>query len=321
MTATIKHPFYPLRKNKAVERLIFIDAIRRLENTTGELSGYTYYGMGGPFLEDFRIMHEFFPYLDMVSIEGNEETYKRQKFHRPCSTKKLKLKRNYSDSFIASQLPVEKKFIFWLDYTGFELSHIEDFVSLVSKAPKNSMIKITVEADVQKYYKDGSKQDEFYRIFDRYLLGLPGGFPLDSESFSRLILEMLKIAAQEALPASFSNVFQPISSFYYADGANMLTLTGLICDRNGDVTIPEAFKTWDRVNLGWDTPKEINLPDLSPKERLGLQKKFPCNSSYGEKILRSLGYLIDDDRDATLSKLEQYADFYRYYPYFMKAIP
>ena len=46
-----------------------------------DLAEYTYFGLGGPFLEDFRVLNDFFGDLKLVSIEVNEEVVKRQQFH------------------------------------------------------------------------------------------------------------------------------------------------------------------------------------------------------------------------------------------------
>jgi len=73
----MKHPAYYMRPNKAVDRLALVDVIRLVVNPE-ELADYTYYSMGGPTLEDFRMIYEFFPELRMVCIEENEDTYKRQ---------------------------------------------------------------------------------------------------------------------------------------------------------------------------------------------------------------------------------------------------
>jgi hypothetical protein len=41
----------------------------------------------------------------------------------------------------------------------------------------------------------------------------------------------------------------------------------------------------------------------------------------GVTLRRALGYLIDDTRPKTESRLKQYAQFHRYYPYVMRAVP
>ncbi|MGH7814651.1 MAG: O-methyltransferase [Candidatus Binataceae bacterium] len=66
----MKAPAYHLRPNKAVDRLIFMEAIQHLEGVH-PLDSYTYYGFGGPFLEDCRLIYERHPKIKIVSSNGN----------------------------------------------------------------------------------------------------------------------------------------------------------------------------------------------------------------------------------------------------------
>ena len=80
-------PAYLLRPNKAADRFALMEAIRRLSRLDPKgLEGYTYYGLGGPHLEDFRLLYELYPEISMVSIESAKRNLKRQKFHLPCSS-------------------------------------------------------------------------------------------------------------------------------------------------------------------------------------------------------------------------------------------
>ena len=140
----MRHPAYHLRPNKAVDRLTLVDAIRRV-GKLGDLSDYTYYGMGGPYLEDFRLLYEFYPEIRMISIEEDEDTFKRQQFHLPCRTPRLTLKKTEFKSFLAQYEPNDEKSIFWLDYVGLEYGHFEDFMVLLGKVAANSVVKMTLE--------------------------------------------------------------------------------------------------------------------------------------------------------------------------------
>jgi len=64
--------------------------------------------------------------------------------------------------------------------------------------------------------------------------------------------------------------------------------------------------------------KRRTIPVLSIKERLKLEKYLPSKVSTGKSLARALGYLIDDRESRSLQKLQQYSDFYRYYPKFAK---
>src|SRR5258708_1078485 len=80
----MRHPPYHLRPHKAVDRLLFVEILQRLPALTGVAIGrYTYYGLGGPFLDDCRALHQAFPDTRLVSFEKNAQTFKRQQFHKP----------------------------------------------------------------------------------------------------------------------------------------------------------------------------------------------------------------------------------------------
>jgi hypothetical protein len=309
----MKHPAYHLRPNKAVERVAFVEGIKLLAKLE-ELSEYTYFGFGGPYLEDFRLLYELCPELKMISIEEDAETYKRQLFHLPCGT--LELRQAEFSSFLAQYEANDEKSIFWLDYTDLAYSNFEDLMVLLGKVAANSMIKVTLRAEPSDF-KDNP--DEFRRRFEILMPDQSVVPPSTSSDLAYLIQGMTRIASQRALPGALPHVFQPVSSFYYSDGTGMFTLTGVVCRRSDQAKAKSVFRDLRFSNLDWARPKKIDVPTLSTKERLHLQRLLPGGS--GAALRLELGYFIDHDRRQTEKKLQQYADFHRYFPYFMKATP
>lgn len=319
----MKHPPYHLRLNKAVDRLVLIEAIMRLRNLT-DLSEYTYYGLGGPYLEDFRLLYELCPAVHMVSIEENEETVKRQKFHLPCGT--LRLQNDQVKSFLARYDPNGERSIWWLDYTRLENSNFEEFMALLGRVAEDSMVKVTLRAEPRDFFDKlgesrGVGADRFRQMFGALMPDPSADPPRLFEDFARLLQDMLRVAAQRALPSAMGHAFQPVSSFCYADGPGMFTLTGLVCLRGQEHKVRKPFEGWKLANLRWGKPKRIDVPELSTKERLHLQEHLPCLKDPGKALRKALGYLIDDDWQKTEAKLKQYADFHRHLPYFMRATP
>jgi hypothetical protein len=308
-------PAYHLRTNKAIDRFMFIEAIRRMVQPN-EFSKYTYYGFGGPYLDDFRLLHESFPRMKMISIEKCDQVYKRQTFHLP--TGQIKLRRTDLSSFLARYDSHDKESIFWLDYTGLEYSQFEEFMLLLTKVTAGSIVKITLRANPSDYH---DKEDEFREKFAAILPNSSVVPPREFEEFANLLQDMLQIASQQALPSATGFAYQPISSFCYRDGAGILTLTGVVCATDGRKQIKEQFVGWPYANLHWAKPKHIDVPFLSTKERLHLQQHLPCVRDAGRKLIRILGYKIDDDRTAAVAQMKQYAEYYLQYPYFMRAFP
>lgn len=323
----MKHPAYHLRPNKTAERFAFIEAIRRLDHLSDEgLSGYTYHGLGGPYLEDFRLLYESCPNTSMVSIEANCETFKRQRFHLPSSN--VQLVNSDVASFIAQFDPNSTKSIFWLDYTKLEYRCFEDFRTLLNLVEEMSMIKVTLRCNPSDFHaiaNEGERREkieEFHAEFGSVMPPNTFGLPRGREEFAKLLQEMLRTASEKALqPSATTLVFVPVSSFYYRDTAGMFTLTGVVCKNKNKKDVELAYQDWPFANSDWDTPKPINVPVLSTKERLHLQHLIPSTSAAGPILLQALGYLIDDDVPKTINTLEQYADFHRYSPYVMRAVP
>jgi hypothetical protein len=309
----VRHPPYHLRPNKAVDRLTFIEAIALLAQVA-DLSEYTYYSLGGPYLEDCRLLYEFHPQISMVSIEEKEEIYKRQRFHLPCGMLDLKL--DEFKSFLAQYEANDRKSIFWLDYTGLEVGHFEEFKGLLGKVAANSMIKMTLQADPRRL-----KPAKFREKFEALMPNPSVNPPATTLDFAYLVQQMIQIASQQALPGDMPHVFQPIASFYYKDSVAMFSLIGLVCPRAERENVKAIFKNLQFANLDWQQPKNIDLPILSTKERLRVQHLLPCKKGAGKVLRKELGYLIDDDEEKTEMKLEQYAEFHRRFPYFMKATP
>lgn len=323
----MKHPAYHLRPNKMIERLAFVDAIKRLERLNNDgLSNYIYYGMGGPYLEDFRLLYESCPNLNMISIEINEETIKRQEFHLPSSN--VQLENIDADSFISQFNSQGTQSIFWLDYTNLKYQHFESFKILLSTVEEMSMIKITLCCNPNTYINPTTdiaqkeKLDRFLTEFESVLPPSTTHIPKNYQRFAELLQEMLKISSEQALEPSVSTLtFAPVSSFVYHDSIGIFTLTGIVCKNNDQEEIGLAYQDWHLANLDWSPPKLIRVPALSTKERLHLQHLLPLPHNAGLTLHDALGYRIDSSTKKTRAALEQYAEFHLYSPHIMKAVP
>ena len=321
----MKQPAYHLRQNKAVDRLTLIEAIKHV-GKLNDLSEYTYYGFGGWTLEDFRLIYEFYPEISMISIENDRDNYNRQRFHTPCRSARLKLEYVEFKSFLARYEAKNSKSIFWLDYIDLKYARFEEFMVLLGKVFPGSVVKITLRCEPSDYFakeetQGAQKTDEFQREFQELLPHSSDQPPVAFTDLAKLVQDMAQIATERALSSATPLKFIPISSFCYADGAGMFTLTGVVCFRTQETLIKNTFQKWRLANLEWNNPRVIDVPTLSTKERLHLQRCLPAGSNAGRVLRKSLGYLIDSDERSSEAKLQQYADFHRYFPYFVKATP
>ena len=316
------HPPYHLRVNKAIDRLLLVDILDILKRNRVDLSNYTYYGFGGPFLEDCKLIHDRCPEIQIVSIEKNQQIFKRQEFH--CFSKKLNLIPKDFATFLA-HFSSSGREIFWLDYTNLRFGNFDEFMSILAEVSENSVVKITIRAEPlsKRGLLQQVREERFERFQEEFGKIIPESIQVQqkdiekTEDFIKLLQKMLEIAAQQALRESGS-VFQPLNSSYYSDQTEMLSVTGIVCNKNKVSEIRQWFKDWAFINLTWKDARRIGVPILSTKERLHLEKYLPTTMKTGRFLSRSLGYRIDDSQKKHIEKLKQYEKFYQYYPYFAR---
>jgi len=328
----VKHPAYHLRQNKAIDRLLFLELIQLLKSSASiDFNLYEYFGFGGPYLDDVRMLHEAFPALNCNSIEKNLHTHHRQKFHR--NSKNTTLHRSDIKSFIRSEFDVDTQSIFWLDYTNFTPDCLDEFSEVLQKAGEYSVVKITVRSEPDVLALSKAKKflnakliaeltesciQDFYYQFGAYLGGPPDKSEFNPANFPSLVQSIICLAAKKTLPYLSGQTYQVLNSSKYADGVLMLSVTGIKCPTSNTSEIKAIYKKWPFSDFDWSDPDHIDVPDLSVKERLSLEKHLPCKAGTGKQLQKSLGYNIDNSLSASHRKLIQYEKFYSYFPMFAK---
>lgn len=314
-------PAYHLRTNKAIDRLLFVDLLQTLSRLSSvDINEYSYFGLGGPYMEDIKLVHDVFPKMPMSSLEKCSKVYKRQKFHKPTSN--VKLLNTDLSSFIADYNE-QGKGIFWLDYTSLELSSFEDLVTLLSRVASDSIVRITLQCHPsnlrnKSYHpkdEDGNflndKEEEFRRKFSNYLPISHEEIPRKPILLAKLLQDMIRTASHQTELGD--DVFVPLSSTYYKDGAGIFTFTGMLCSKPKYQLVKQGLTNWKHRSLNWQKhPVHIDVPILSTKERLHIQPHLPCD---GRTLSRSLGYNLGG------AQMKQYAEFYREYPFFIRSAP
>ena len=313
----MKQPPYHLKVNKAIDRFLLVEILNRLKGPWNNLSGYTYYGFGGPFLEDCRLIHDRCPEIKIVSIERDEDIFKRQKFHSFSAN--LDLIYKDFDSFIAD-FSCSGGEIFWLDYTNLDIGHFDDFKSILQKVSVNSIVKITVRAECPSNAKGKDREKRWEDFREKYSEFLPEEAKQEDiervHKYINLLQDMLLFTSQDAFDASDETTFQLLNSSYYKDRTRMLSITGIVCNKNEVSEIERCFEDWKFTNLEWKPPNKIDVPFLSIKERLYLEKYLPTEDPTGCILSEVLDYKIDGDEKH--ENLKQYQEFYQYYPYFAR---
>ena len=340
----MRHPPYHLRPNKAIDRFLLIEILDMLKKNL-DISDYTYYGFGGPLLDDCRLIYSRFPEVKIVSIERDENTVKRQNFHSFSTN--IDIKHQDFSSFVAG-FSSNGGEILWLDYTNLEIGHFDEFKNILGKVSDNSIVKITIRAepppreltshtseekwkdfreryreetweDFQKKYREETWKD-FQKTYEDFLPDTAKPTDIDRRlPFINLLQTMLQIASQQALPAAGGNIFQLLNSSHYNDSTHMLSITGIVCKGNEVSTIQEWFEDWRFINIEWKEPQKIEVPTLSIQERLHLEKSIPTGDQTGQILSEVLEYKVDRG-GRHIEKFKQYEQFHQYYPYFARVL-
>ena len=145
MKSNFEHPFYSLRPNKYIDRILFVRLLYRL-SPLFKFRLYTYIGFGSYTFEDFKLIHRQLEITKMISFEKEAKTYQRAIFNQPLGCIKIKQK-NINDFIDNEDLPT--KAIYWLDFTdpGKMTGDFKTCCSLLGKSSPNNIVRVTLNAN------------------------------------------------------------------------------------------------------------------------------------------------------------------------------
>lgn len=303
---------YHLRPNKAIERDVFLDLLTSLKPVI-PLAEYRYVGFGGPFLEDFRLIRKRIGIGSLVCVEADPETHLRQKFNSALPELRC-LEGTFSE--VASDVGLEEqKTVVWLDYSDAKdiRGKIQSFVDLATTCQEESIIKLTLGAEVPRVDSTSSSSR-----LERARNKLGEIFPEDAGEtdvvgpvqFSSVLLRALDIALSKNRRTTGLS-FHGLSSFVYADGAPMVTVTGVLLSGDGHDSFfgRTQLTTWEHYNSDWTRPRAIQVPVLSLVEQRELAQ--------GADPRAALPFALPEGR-LGLDSLESYVEFSRLYPHFAR---
>lgn len=329
---------YHVRQNKAIDRQLFIDLLARINRFT-PIKNYRYISFGGPFFEDFKLVHSQFGIKRMISIEGSEAVYSRQLFNlplsciRPCNT----LSGDYINSY-TSTTPT----IFWLDYAAPNKlrEQIQEFQSLLSKSNELDIVRITLNANpgvlspevmIRENGKRETTEERNTRRFEVLKHRLGDFLPSDVTSenmvvrfYPGILLRALEFATNSIMEGRRLKeglYFQPLAAYVYSDHMHpMLTLTGILINKNQrrDFFQKSEIKKWEHATNSWHEFLPINVPALTAREKLFVDSWLPTRK--GKTIQKKLNFLFAETAEESLDVIENYRRYYRYYPNFQRVI-
>lgn len=319
---------YHLRPNKAVERGLFIHSLRKIDNYFN-ISDYCYIGFGGPFLEDFKVLHHELKITDMKCIEINDNVRLRQIFNKPLSCIDFGDNSCSSTEFI-NKHEFNKQTIIWLDYVSFKdlYQQLSDITQLLKNLSHGDIFKVTLNANSANLgsINDISNLME-YRLkqFKKLITSDYEPHNLTEESmhsreFPNALLKVLKRAIAKGMASSNDLEVIPISAFVYEDGQKMLTIMGIVIERAQKIEFIEKsrIESWAYYSKDWKEPINITLPALSARERLLVEQMLP-DSNYDD-IRSALGFYIGSAEQPAKEQMESFISYYRSFPWFGKVV-
>lgn len=305
---------YKLRPNKAVDRELFLSLLTRLAPALA-LEGHHYIGLGGSFLEDFRLVHARLGIDRMTSVEAEEEVHKRQIFNRPIAS--VACVHSSLEDYLDGH-DFDRPAIVWFDYTAPKpVEQIGRFARTVGEVNFNSILRVTLNAQPSALGDPNPKLSGealwAWRL-DKFKDRLGSLCPTDitaegmeKKTYGASILRALFLAVEkEVLSHADRKVVWALST-HYADGQPMVTATLVVCAANNEMIEPlvKGWKFYSPPN----EPLRIDLPALSTLERLTMESNDDPRAKLGFELPES--GLGEDP-------VEVFKKFYRIYPHFSR---
>lgn len=325
---------YRLRPHKTVDRRLFLDLLSRFERWR-PLINYVYISMGAYPLEDHKLVHRLIGIERLISFDLDEQIVSRQKFNRPidrceCIVSKSAQIIERLDTILSDVgFQDADGVVFWLDYTEPKKigSQIREFETLLDKLRPGDVVRVTVNAHPTSLTADKAADDkpvplkekqkqQFERLKTRIGDYLPSWATADAMTKDRLpsvLSQAFERAALKALPVGGDRVFTPLSIVRYADGLQMLSITGALVKRTDEAAMLDRIDipNWPFASLNWSTIHRLVVPDLTLRERLLLERGVMDKST--SELISELGF--DSADKVPLDEfLENYRKYYRFYP-------
>ncbi len=308
---------YLIRPSKQVERKLFIEALHRLSKAGYNASDYTYLGFGSVFYADFILFHKYL-YIDSMICVESSNIPKRMKFNKPYHFITLEMK---PVSDVLPKLKAKRKYIVWLDYDCVLNSDILDDVNgFASFLAPGSVLILTVEAEpklpdpvdnecLSKQEREAKLVALYNRDFEKHLRQTASRADFSTNELPKLLASILRSQLAKSLVSRSGLEFFQLFNFVYADGAQMLTLGGII-DKTSQ---QDHLKSCGIYNLHYIqaglVPVRISVPPLTTREKLRLDQMIRQGLTTDE---------LEFELDQQL--LENYKEYYRHYPQYHEAI-
>lgn len=305
---------YPIRPSKQVERKLFVEVLQRLADYGISVRDAIYVGLGSVFYVDFLLFHKYL-YIDHMVCSENSGDDDRMKFNLPYKFIDLRL----SDiSTLIPDIEEGRHYIIWLDFDQpLDRPMLDTIGGFVRRLSSGSIFIVTVDAQhrvdeevmLERGYTLRAYEDyvcrEMNRELGRYIGRRVARSDLSQNELPRVLVRAIEGKIQEVFSRRTAMEFLRIFNFKYADGAQMFTYGGIVCNLSLKNGLSQVDWThWDGVEIGRE-PRNITVPPLTHKEKQWLDAHMRKKD---RKVSRQMPFeLKDSARDA-------YLRYYRHYP-------
>ncbi|GGF33394.1 hypothetical protein GCM10011321_25710 [Youhaiella tibetensis] len=310
MPASYREIDYRIRPGKYVERMMMIEAFRRLRFASVE--SYQYVGLGSVYFSDFMLVHRALGIHKLVSIERAVHDKNRFLGNIPFSSVEML----WGDTATElAKVDLSLRSIVWLDYDGrLSASMLNDITSVASRATSGSVLAVTVQCKFDRVAGEHGEDASVQTLVDA--LGadrIPYNLKtedIEGQGTGRLFRKVIVEEVDRALSARNAilhktHQFQArqVFNFRYEDGVPMMTVAVVIFDagQRGLLDLC-AFEALDFVRNGEEEFK-IAIPKLTPREIKLLEAQMP-NDDPSKIVLGPI-----PPKDAA-----QYTKLYRFFP-------
>jgi hypothetical protein len=313
-------PFnYALRPNKNVERKIIFDALRAL-TPAFPFSAYRYIGFGSLWFVDFILAHRELGIEEMISIERDPDRRRRAEFNQPFGT--IKIEEGESAVVLPMLDLARKPAVVWLDYESRIGEVLEELAIACARLPSGSVLIATVNAskDPVTAATEAERQKLQEEAFKAEVGQLaPAQFPDDffhvSQYRKNLGVTLVSHLERATRKSGRDERFIPLFHFAYKDGAQMVTVGGMIA--NGvdrarlaaiDLRRVQPFATGAAQEV-------IDIPTLTTREKLAIDRLLPRTEPLSGDDLEEAGIPLKE------AAVAQYRRHYLQYPVFAEFLP
>lgn len=310
MAASYREIDYRIRLGKYAERVMMVDAFRRLKFATP--NSYQYVGLGSVYFSDFSLVHRTLGITNMVSIERNE--YDKNRFIDNIPFRCIEMRWGDTATEL-SKIDFRLRSITWLDYDGrLSRAILNDITDVTARAVSGSVLAVTVQSRFDRATGDDGSDRSVHALVDT--LGADR-VPHDlstkelmgkgtSKLFRNVVFNEIERAIESrnaTLPHGQRMKFSQIFNFRYEDGV-LMTTVGVVFFDVGQQGLFEmcGFQDLEFVRPG-EEAFEISIPKLTPSEVKRLEAQMPI----GNSLPLSIGSIPKGDAD-------KYACLYRYFP-------